>query len=89
MFSESWPLRANRSILAFRKTDDTVGEVLINNSGKVARVWATHEVEFKPPFPSFNSSITDAIRQWEFEQSFMQGKPVPVCMTVTVNINWK
>jgi hypothetical protein len=66
-----------------------IGEVLINNSGKIAHVWPIREVEFKPPFPAFDSAITDAIQQWEFEQLFVQGTAVPVCMTVTVNINWK
>jgi hypothetical protein len=65
-----------------------MGEALINNSGKVVRVWPIREVEFKPPFPSFNSAITDAIRQWVFEPLILQGKAAPVCMTVTVNINW-
>jgi len=66
-----------------------IGEALINNSGKVVGVWPLREVEFTPPFPSFNSAITDAIRQWEFEPLLVQGKPAPVCMTVTVTINWQ
>ena len=66
-----------------------IGEALINNSGKVVRVWPIREVQFKPPFPSFNSAITDAIRQWEFEPLIVQGKPATVCMTINVNINWK
>ena len=65
-----------------------IGEALINTSGKVVRVWPIREVEFEPPFPSFNSAIADAIRQWEFEPLILQGKAAPVCMTVTVNINW-
>ena len=66
-----------------------IGEALINNSGKVVRVWPIHEVEFTPAFPSFNSAITEAIRHWEFEPLIVQGKPAPVCMTVTVTINWQ
>ena len=66
-----------------------MGEALVNNSGNVVRVWPIREVEFKPPFPSFNNAIRDAIRQWEFEPLIVQGKPVPVCMTVTVNIDWQ
>jgi len=46
-----------------------------NNSGKVARVWPIREVEFKPPFRVFNSAITGAIQQSEFEPLFIQGKP--------------
>jgi protein TonB len=66
-----------------------LGEVLIGSSGKIARVWALREVRFVPPFPPFNNAITDAIRQWEFEPVLVQGKAMPVCVTVTVNINWQ
>jgi outer membrane biosynthesis protein TonB len=66
-----------------------LGEILINNSGKIARVWSLREVRFVPPFPAFKSAITDAIQQWEFEPLLARGTPVPVCMTVTVNINWQ
>ena len=64
-----------------------VGEALVDTSGKVTRVWAIREIRVKPPFPAFNSAVTDAIRQWEFEPLLVQGKPVTGCMTVTVNIN--
>jgi len=66
-----------------------LGEVLIDESGRVARIWPIHEVEFTPPFPPFNGAITDAIRQWEFEPRLVRGEPMPWCMTVTVNINWQ
>jgi hypothetical protein len=66
-----------------------MGEALIDSSGRVVRVWPVREVEFTPPFPSFNRAIADAIRQWEFEPLIEQAKPTPVCMTVTVNINWR
>lgn len=34
-------------------------------------------------------ATTDAIRQWEFEPLLVQGKAMPACMSVTVNINWR
>lgn len=66
-----------------------LGEVLIDNAGKVAHVWPIREVKFVPPFPAFNNALTDAMRQWEFEPLLVQGKPTAFCMTVTVNINWQ
>jgi hypothetical protein len=66
-----------------------LGEVLINNTGKVAHVWPIREVKFVAPFPAFNNAITDAMQQWEFEPLLVQGKPAAFCMTVTVNINWQ
>ena len=64
-------------------------EVLISDTGKVVHVWPIREVEFRPPFPAFNNAVTDAIRQWEFEPRSVRGEPMPLCMTVTVNINWR
>ena len=64
-----------------------LGEALVDTSGKVSRVWPIREIRVKPPFPAFNNAIPDAIRQWEFEPQLVQGKSVPGCMTVTVNIN--
>ena len=66
-----------------------VGEMLINSSGKIARVWTLREIRFVPPFPAFNEAIAQAILQWEFEPLLVQGKALPVCMTVTMNINWQ
>jgi hypothetical protein len=66
-----------------------LGEVLINNAGKVVHVWPIREVKFVPSFPAFNNAITDAMQQWEFEPLFVKGKPAAFCMTVSVNINWQ
>lgn len=64
------------------------GEALIDTKGHVVRVWAVREVEITPPVPAFNKAIVDGIRQWRFEPVRVNEKAVPVCMTVTVNINW-
>jgi hypothetical protein len=66
-----------------------VGEVLINNAGKVAHVWPIREVQFVPRFSAFNDAMTDAMQQWEFEPLLVQGKPAAFCITVTFNINWQ
>jgi TonB family protein len=64
-----------------------VGEVLIDESGKVERVWTIREVKWKPPFPAFNQANVDAIRQWRFEPLIVEGKAVPFCMTVSATID--
>ena len=64
------------------------GEALIDTKGNVVRVWPIREVEMTPPFPAFNKAIVDAIRQRRFEPVRVDGKAVPVCMAITVNINW-
>jgi outer membrane biosynthesis protein TonB len=64
-----------------------IGEVLLSTDGKVARVWTVREVEFTPPFPAFNQAIVDALKKWEFTPVVVKGEAIPLCTTVTVNIN--
>jgi hypothetical protein len=66
-----------------------VGEYVIDLAGKVAHVSPTREIEFTPPFPSFNAAIVEAIRQWEFEPPVSNGQPTPMCVTATVSVNWQ
>jgi len=66
-----------------------IGEALIDTRGQVLRVWPIREVQITPPLPAFNQAIVDAIRRWEFEPAVVDKREVPVCMTVTVNINWQ
>lgn len=66
-----------------------IGEVLVGMNGKVARVWPIRELEFQPPFPEFNRAILDAIQRWEFDPPIIDSRPAPLCITVTVLINWR
>jgi len=66
-----------------------IGAVLVNNSGKVAKLWPIREVTLKPAFPAFNKAIVDAILGWEYEPVLLGAKPSPFCMTVSVNIDWQ
>ena len=65
-----------------------IGEALVDTKGRISRVWTIREVEITPALPAFNKAITDAIRQWEFEPLQVNNVAVPVCLTVTININW-
>ena len=65
-----------------------IGVVLIDTRGRISHVWTIREVAITPPLPAFNKAITDAIHQWEFEPLQVDTIAVPVCMTVTVSINW-
>jgi hypothetical protein len=64
-----------------------VGEALIDQQGKIARVWPTRPLIVRPAIPPLNEAIVNAIQQWEFEPALAEKVPVPVCMTVTVHIN--
>ena len=36
-----------------------------------------------------SDAARDAVMQWEFTPTYLEGKPVPVIMTVTVNFTYK
>jgi hypothetical protein len=63
--------------------------VLIDQVGKVPRVWPLREPVLTPAFPEFHNAISDAIRQWEFEPLRVDEVAFPVCLVVTVNIHWE
>jgi len=64
-----------------------VGEALIDSRGRVSGVWTIREVKLTPPIPSFNKAIVDAVAKWEFSPAAMDNVPVPICLTVAVNVN--
>jgi outer membrane biosynthesis protein TonB len=66
-----------------------IGEILIDTRGRVSDVWTIREVKVTPPVPSLNKAITDAVAKWEFAPAAIDDVPVPVCLTVTVNVNLK
>lgn len=64
-----------------------VGEVLVDATGKVARVWTVRPFQITPPFPPFNRSIVDAIQKWEYEPLRIGKESQPFCLTVTTTVN--
>ena len=64
------------------------GEVLLDQRGRVAHVWAIHEPRLRPPVPAFNAAIVNAVRQWQFEPVLANSQPAPACLAVTVTIDW-
>jgi len=70
------------------KLDGWLVEALIAPTGNVTDVWILREVRFTPPFPEFTQAAVAAIRMWRFEPVELNGKPTPVCMKVSGNINW-
>ena len=66
-----------------------VGEALIDRTGAVTKVWPLRTPSFEPAWPAFNESIAAAIRQWKYAPTMVNGIATPVCMVVTVNIDWR
>ena len=66
-----------------------VGEALICPHGHVHKVVVVRDLEFTPPFPAYSKAIADSILEWRYAPTLVDGEPVPVCVTISVNINWR
>ena len=58
-------------------------EATIGTTGKVAGVRLLRSI------PLLDDAALDAVRQWEFTPTLLDGEPVQVVMTVTVNFSLK
>ena len=56
-----------------------IAEILVDGQGKVADARILRSV------PMLDQAALDAVRQWEYVPVHLNGNPVPVIMTVTVN----
>lgn len=54
-------------------------EATIDTDGRV------HDAKVLRSIPALDDAALDAVRQWEFTPTLLEGVPVPVIMTVTVN----
>jgi hypothetical protein len=66
-----------------------LGDALVDQDGKVRAVWTLRPLRFDPAWPEFDEAIAAGIRQWTYEPSVVDGKAVPVCVTVSVSMHWK
>jgi len=64
-----------------------VYDVTIGASGDISDVRLAKPVDPMEPWPALAQAWRSAILDWEYEPTTVQGKPVAVCMTVTVTID--
>ena len=65
--------------LAARIQGVVIVEVALDTEGHV------HDARVLRSIPELDDAALTAVRQWEFTPSIVNGKPVPIVMTVTVN----
>lgn len=70
-------------------TGPWMADALIDIDGKIRELWVLRQPTLTPPWPEFNTAIEESIRQWQYEPLIVKGKRVPVCMTVTMTIDWR
>jgi hypothetical protein len=66
-----------------------IGEALVDTAGTVREVWTIRPLSFEPAWPEFEAAIATAIRKWSYEPARVDGTAVPVCVTVSVSIDWR
>jgi len=66
-----------------------IGEALVDKTGTVRDVWTIRPLSFDPVWPEFEAAIPAAIRKWSYEPALVDGAPVPVCVTISVRIEWR
>jgi protein TonB len=58
-------------------------DVVVGPEGRVDQVRVLRSI------PMLDQSAVDAVKEWEFTPTLLNGTPVPVLMTVTVNFTLK
>jgi hypothetical protein len=66
-----------------------IGEALVDATGAVREVWTIRPLRFEPAWPELEAAIPAAIRKWSYEPALVEGTAVPVCVTVSVRLNWE
>ena len=69
--------------LAARKSGLVILEAVIDEEGTV------RQVKVLRSDPLFDRAAMDAVKQWRFTATRLNGQPIPVVMTVTVGFNLK
>jgi protein TonB len=67
--------------LQARVTGVVILEVVIDADGNVAEGWVLRSI------PLLDQAALDAVKEWKYRPTLLNGTPVPVIMTVAVNFN--
>jgi protein TonB len=62
-------------------------EVIIDMEGNVAEATMVQSVE--PPWPEGEAALLAAVKHWKYEPSKLDGNLIPICMKITLSIEWK
>ena len=76
-------------VLPYRKTETKgapVLEVIISTDGSVSEVKVLQS--FDPSWPEGDAALVDAVRQWKYRPTVLDGKPIPLCTKITLSVEW-
>lgn len=63
-------------------------QYVIEPGGTIEEIRFIRKPAFRPPWPEADQAILDAMYQWGYEPTIVNGVAVPVCVTMMININW-
>jgi hypothetical protein len=66
-----------------------LGEVLINQEGKVQTVWTIRSPRFEPAWPGFDAIVARNLEQSLYQPTVVDGEATPVCLVVSVLIDYR
>jgi hypothetical protein len=66
-----------------------IGDLLVGPDGRVHKISVLRDLTFKPPAPQFGEAIVAALKEWTYTPTVLDGRAVPICVTVSVNIHWR
>jgi hypothetical protein len=66
-----------------------LGEALVAPDGHVRDVWTIRPLRFEPVWPEFEEAILASIRQSVYEPVVIDGKAVPICITISVLLHFE
>lgn len=76
-------------VLPYRKTatkGTPVLEVIIGTDGRVSEVRILQS--FDPSWPEGDAALIQAVRQWRYEPTIVDGKAIPLCTKITMSVEW-
>lgn len=66
-----------------------LGEALVAADGTVRDVWTIRPLRFEPAWPEFEDALRASIRRSVYEPVVIDGKAVPVCVTISVLVHFE
>ncbi len=76
-------------LVPYRKTPPTgspILEAIIATDGTVPEAKVVSS--FDPPWPEGDAALVEAVKQWKYKPTLMDGKPIPICTKIMLNVEW-
>jgi hypothetical protein len=76
-------------VVPYRKTPASglpILEAIIAPDGTVSEAKVVRS--FDEPWPEGEAALVEAVKQWKYKPTQMDGSPIPVCIKIMLNVEW-